>query len=250
MNRIRDLLALSVIAAVLGVVSVSVAEPYRGGYDSPDPGRYDQGASSGYGYGGFAGSASGFDADRSGASDFNFTANSDGRREWYPQDRYRDQDRYGDRERSGGGAVDYWPGMVGNEAGWGHEVEPGWSGADRYRYSDSGTSSDGSRRGAYESGTGDGYDSWSAGAPAPRYRFRDDPRLSFRAQGRDDGYQFRPLTEKERERRGRQAGAPRFAKPRRHYEPEPAKRKRTETFGYEPGAPRGSFFERYYRSGP
>jgi hypothetical protein len=89
----------------------------------------------------------------------------------------------------------------------------------------------------------------------PRYRFRDDPSLSSGTRGEGTGgYDFRPLTERERERRGR--GQPAYPAPRfperdeRYYGRDSGLSEPGAAFGYQPDFGPGSFYDRYYRSGP
>jgi hypothetical protein len=86
----------------------------------------------------------------------------------------------------------------------------------------------------------------------PRYRFRDDPRFEDKGiAGGGGDYQFRPLTSKERARRSNRqddrAPAP-DAYP--YYGESPGVGDRGAAFGYQPDPPAGSFYERYFRSGP
>jgi hypothetical protein len=97
---------------------------------------------------------------------------------------------------------------------------------------------------------------WRTPPARPRYRFREDPDLDRGASAAGSPYEFRPLTEKERERRQRAAEPEtRFADPYRdgRYRPRD-NRNHTEdddgtAFGYEPPVS-DDFYRRYYRSGP
>jgi hypothetical protein len=96
---------------------------------------------------------------------------------------------------------------------------------------------------------------WSGPRRRPQYRFRDDPELQGgRYTGPSTGFRFRPLTEKELQRRRESADRYEYAAPvpmRRRSEPESrTRRDREEAFGYEPDAIPDSFYDRYYRSGP
>lgn len=93
---------------------------------------------------------------------------------------------------------------------------------------------------------------WRQPPARPEYRFREDPRLETPAVGGDaSGYQFRPLTERERERHRESANSAQFA-PRDDRRRQRARRTedRGDAFGYQPDTAPGSFYERYYRTEP
>ena len=98
-----------------------------------------------------------------------------------------------------------------------------------------------------------GYDQgWRQPPARPEYRFRDDPRLdSPGIGGKELGYQFRPLTERERERHRESASSSQFT-PRDDWRRERARPSddRGDAFGYQPDSAPGSFYDRYYRTGP
>jgi hypothetical protein len=263
------------------------AHAYDGtsGYDRPDPGWYNQGSSAARapdGYfaddrgSGWSGGRSDVDSWRGGAWD----NRGDGGQRWserFPGESARDYRDYGYVE----------PGYDTPERGqWRRDGEERFR--DRYdsprdqgfgrpnAAPDAGRPSDygyaapfygddfGERGDRYGRG-GDAYgwgqpetgggERWSSPADRPRYRFRDDPSLETRGR-RDgiEGYDFRPLTKKERERRERSQPAfqeqPFPQREERYFGrdsgfPEPG-----AAFGYQPDFGAGSFYDRYYRSGP
>jgi hypothetical protein len=158
----------------------------------------------------------------------------------------RNEDRFGDY----GSASPY------GDSGWTSGQEPGgdywgegrdvWDGRTEY---DARVGRDESR-GGRDAG---GRSPWRMPPAQPKYRFRDDPELEQRyTGGANDGYRFRPMTERERDRQRSNAVGPRFVEPDRFRgRSEDREKDRGTAFGYEPRNRSGDdFYRRYYRSGP
>ena len=265
----------------LAILPITPSSAYDG--TSPDPGSYRQGSSA-RDYGRTSGSSSdyvsgtyggpGSDAQTYGRTDYgssdygssdygssNYGSSNYGqgqRSDWYSSDWYSDQ--VGGRWRGG---EDSWAApesspRQGLESDY-SDSDPGYGWREYARPGDHAPANEEPRyeRPQYDAPRyrDDRYDNahrdqWAAPAERPRYRFRDDPSLKNRglASG-TSGYRFRPLTDKERERHRDSADVTQFPRSRRDQGRDSGSRS-GEAFGYEPDATPGSFYDRYYRSGP
>jgi hypothetical protein len=255
----RDMKRVQVVVGLSCAAAIAVSVPLRAfdapdGYGAPDPGWYAQGS-----------------APPRAQSQM---ASGDDGSSWYSKEWYSNQVG-GDRRgwQSDQSARDGWYPPPATESGPYDYPQPdsrqGWS--DSTQAYPSAPFPDGERapswsepayerspypEPSYQAGS-DGRDHGAWGrAEQPRYRFREDPRLeSPGVAGGDSGYQFRPLTDKDLERQASSAapfppGPPSAPPPAPHDAPRPADRDRSQAFGYEPEQAPGSFYERYYRSGP
>jgi len=252
----------------LAILPITPSSAYDG--LSPDPGSYRQGSAarrddnrtSGYRSdpGGRTYGGSGSDAQDYGGSNYDNGQSSD----WYSSDWYADQvggrwrggeKRWATPESSPGQGLesDYSDSDPGY--GWRKYVPPGdharvneqpryerpHDAAPRYR-------GDRDWEGRYDNAH---RDQWAAPVQRPRYRFRDDPSFKNRgpATSGTNGYRFRPLTDKELERHRDSADVTQLPRSRRAQGRGSGSRS-GEAFGYEPDVSSGSFYDRYYRSGP
>ncbi len=241
---------------------------------APDPGSYRQGSSANRDFGGdsrssYSSSYDGVGADSrasayvSGSSDGGWDQGGSGddnqRAEWYSSDWYDDQ--LGGSWRGGQqrlappsapvpptssdqyGAADDDPGYGWREYGSPSQGVP----ATEQRHFDRRWNEDLRYR---DEGYGSAHrDQWMPPVQRPRYRFRDDPDLEHRGvAGNDGGFRFRPLTDKELERRRDSAEGDPFPRSRRDQRRDSNSRS-GEAFGYEPDVMPGSFYDRYYGGG-
>ena len=251
----------------LAILPIATSSAYDG--MSPDPGSYRQGSSaprdydrtSGYGsdygsgiYGGGGSGAQDYRRTDSASADYGNGERSD----WYSSDWYADQ--VGGRWRGGEGswAAPSGPSRQDLESDY-SDADPGYGWHDYARPSDHAPANEQPQYGRPQYDVpryrDDRYDNaypdqWAAPVQRPRYRFRNDPSLENRGlAGGASGYRFRPLTDKELERHRESADVAQFPQPRRDQRRDSGSRG-GEAFGYEPDATPGSFYDRYYRSGP
>lgn len=274
------------VAAVLTIL-VGSAQAYDGatGYDRPDPGWYNQGSSASRAPGGYYADdrASGWSSGRTDGDAWrggDWNSRGDGgqrwsdrgpgeaardyrdygyadrgydtppREQWHRDGEARFRDRY-DPPRDQGFGQSYAAPDAASPSYYGYAAP--------FHGDDFGPRGDGYGPGGDAYGwrqpEADARERWTRPGERPRYRFRDDPSLETRGR-RDgvEGYDFRPLTKKERERRER--SQPSF--PERQF-PEREERyfgrdsgfsEPGAAFGYQPDFGAGSFYDRYYRSGP
>lgn len=256
--------------------------PTASAYDalSPDPGSYRQGSSPPYEYqrgslsdrdrydrdaggssyagGGYSGGDGGdWGAGRSDYGRYNAVGGqpSDGySSDWYSSDWYSDQVDGGWRGREPSGFASE---PVTGQASRSDASDPGYGWRDYARPEAPVQAQPRYGRRSYDA-QDDWYDGfersdrgdWTTPVQRPRYRFRDDPSLERQRRAGDaGGYRFRPLTDKEIERRRDSADVGPFPRSRREQRRDSGSRG-GEAFGYEPEPMPGSFYDRYYRSGP
>ena len=254
MKRIKVIVGVT-CAAAIAVGAPSRAYEAPDGYGTPDPGWYGQGSAP--------------------PRDQAQTRSAGDGSSWYSKEWYSNQVG-GDRRgwQFDQGTRDGWyGGPPSRQAGPYDYPQPGpgqdWSDNTRaYRtaplpdrdrvhtWSEPAYEQSPSAASAYQAGPdGHDYGAWGR-SEQPRYQFREDPRLEQHGiAGRDSGYQFRPLTDRDLERQASSAapfpsGPPSSPRTAPRDGPGPANRDRGEAFGYEPEPAPGSFYERYYRSGP
>jgi len=236
-------------------------------YDStsPDPGWYRQGSSAPRDYGGTSGYGSDYDAgtygsSSSGVRDYGRTDYGNGQgSDWYSSDWYADQ--VGSRWRGGDDsrAAPSAPSRQDSGSDYSYS-DPGYGWREYAPPTDQTRANEPPRYGRPPADApryrDDRYDDvyrdqWAAPAAQPRYRFRDDPSLENRGLSGDaGGYRFRPLTDKELERHRDSADVGPFPRSRRDQRRDDPASRSGEAFGYEPDAMPGTFYDRYYRSGP
>ena len=255
MKRLHlNTLGLGLVAA-LGAGALAAGDygggHYAGGYSAPDPGRYDAGsAQARYPAANQpdAGDRYGFYGER-----------------WGRPPEGDSWGAYGNNGRSDGWsstpAERFDPSYAGESQGdihdpYARQAPSGWPSTPAYGdplYGSPGFDEPRSRE--PQPFAGDyGYGQPSYEPPVrQRYRFRDDPRFDDKglAEG-NSGYQFRPLTGKELERRGEgyDEPAPSMEPAYPYYGESPGVEDQGAAFGYQPDPLPGSFYDRYYRSGP